>query len=363
MFKPVSVPDTRLTESAQAVYLAAAQFARKDIDSAYVKTHMTRTASRVDVDMSTVGIVDKLNPTWQRSSEKIANYLRQKFKRTDYVFHRNSATVKSIYNKFLELNKKEGRVFAQSDKWNPADIWAIAGKVNVQNIKTIDGLNRYLRSAMAKGLIIPISLKQSVGLKPVSAKAVNTDEQTTSIIQELPKFKAAQISTGGTNWTSSKMTKIDFVLEKGKSGHFELRQSKPGADVNGEMVIRTSAARHGKINGAHIRDAIRNNGGTIKIPNERELNQRSQVFDPVLIQQTYDLAKKLDPLSSLPIEQFRDMLEKKKDYSWLASKYVGMLYIEAIQKLTAPKRDQVVRDIYSHALVAGELAGPFLKVE
>jgi len=362
--KPVSVPDTRLTESAQCVYLAARQFARKPIDSDAVKRTMIRTQSRVAVDISTTDIVDKLSPTWQRSSEKIANQLGTYLTRTDYTFHRNSATVKQIYLKFSELNKKEGKIFDHSDKWQPADIWAIAGKVDVSRVKTIDQLNRYLKDKLAAGLIVPISLKQSVGLKPVTIERMNaSDSVNVRNTETLPKIAGLQVNTGNQTWMSSKMVKINFKLEGNKSGWFELRQSKPGADVGLETVIRTSAARHGKLNKSVLIQAIRHAGGTVKIPDEKKINKMSIDNNQELIEACYNLAMSLDKQSSVTPDQFTEMLHQKKDRNWLASKYIGMLYIESIGKLSTDKQTQIVAELYSHGLVVGELAAPFLKVQ
>lgn len=364
IIKPAAVPDTRLTEAAQCVYLAAAQFARKDVDSEYVKSHIVRTASRVAVDMPTTDIVDKLNPKWQRSSEKIANYLRTYLKRTDYVFHRNSAVVKSIYAKFAELNKAEGKPFAQSDKWNPADIWAIAGVVNVSRLTSIDQLNRYLRNSIEKGLIIPISLKQTTGPSKVKATPVNvTAADNSTGLVDLPKFKQLRVNTGKTDWTTSKQVNVEFILEKGRLGHFEFRLSKAGAALNGEMIIRSSAARHGKINIKNVEQTIREAGGTLKLPDHREIAQLSMDFDEELMRATFDLASSLDNTSTVTFDKFKGNLLQKRDLSWLASKYQALLVAQSISKLSDQKKNQVIVQLYSHALVAGELAGPFIKVE
>lgn len=362
--KPTNVPDTRLAEGAQCVYLAARQFARKDIDSDAVKRTMVRTASRVQIDIPTTNIVDKLSPTWQRSSEKIANYLGVYLKRQDYVFHRNSPVVKQIYFKFSELNKAEGKPFAQSDKWQPADIWAIAGKVDVSRIKTIDQLNRYFKDKIDAGLIIPISLKQSVGKKVVKATRMNIDPQKKAKRVDLPKFDQTLVSTGGKDWTSSKMVKIDVDLEQNKRGYFELRQSKPGADVNAEFVIRGSPVRHGKLRRQVILDALKHAGSNLKLPDERAINKASIAGDNDLIIKTYNLAQELAK-ANLSLDQFQAFIEEKhlKDPNWLASKYIGMLYIQAVNKLPAQKQNQFVAELYTHALAAGDLTAPFIKVE
>jgi hypothetical protein len=363
--KPLTrgVPDTRLTESAQCVYLAARQFARKDITSDFVASHMVRTASRVAVDMTTAGIVDKLSPEWQRSSEKIANQFGKSLTRTDYTFHRNSSIIKSIYAKFSELNLAQGRIFRQADKWNPADIWAIAGVVNVSKIKSIDALNEYLRKAIEKKLILPISLKMTAGLKPVTWTSVNTGPAHAKTNELSPRYTGSKVNTGRTDWMSAKMAKVEFSLSGGKSGWFDLRQSSPGAAINGEMQLRHhQSAQHGKVHDSIFTQAIRQAGGNLRLPNHIELNRRSVAYDPQLIQDTFDLATKLDPQSKVTVEQFNNMLEEKKDPNWLASKYSAMLIVDAIEKLPIDKRHDVVATVYSHALALGELAGPFIKV-
>lgn len=353
-----------LTESAQCVYLAAAQFARKNIDSDFVKRNMIRTASRVDVNFPTNEIVDKLSPAWQKSCEKIANELRRYLKRTDYVFHRDSPIVKSIYAKFNELNKAEGKRFANTNKWQPADIWAIAGVVNVSKIKSIEELNQYLRAKLEAGMIIPISLKMVAPTAQVKIEPTNLSNTPKPMFGPIPKFDHIRVSTGKSNWTSSNQSQIRFKLANMKTGWFELRTFDSQGDVRASLNLsENQRAQHGKVNGKEIAKYVREAGGYIPMPDIQQLRQQSYHLDSKLIDKVYTLAQKLAPANTSR-EEFVQTLKSKTSPSplWLSSKLQSMTIVQAFENLVPQKKDEVVQRMYSYAKAEGELTAPFLKV-
>ena len=84
---------------------------------------------------------------------------------------------------------------SQKDSWNPADIWLIKGGGDFTEIKdklkesgTIKELNKYLKFAFHKNIIVGISLKKSSG------KAGDLKYQLNNLEKKLPKLPAIELS-------------------------------------------------------------------------------------------------------------------------------------------------------------------------
>lgn len=157
--------NTRATESAQCVYLQCiwddpqTKFTPDDIRNAYKKTH-------VDASMDEVLLGDE---SWISSSIDAARLIYRALKRKTYSFHRGSGWVETLESKFKEVNRNDGRPFANVNKWTPADIWMVAegaeGRYDIEGAESIQYLNNELMKAYAERDIIGVSLKQ-VGKRP-----------------------------------------------------------------------------------------------------------------------------------------------------------------------------------------------------
>ncbi len=363
VFKPLKTINTKLAESAQCVYCAAAQYARNDIDDAFVHQNIERFKAMFDVDETIANVLETLSPTWKTSSILIANHVRKKLRHGDYVFHRNSNITKAIYAKFGELNKAEGRPFAQSDKWNPADIWAVrrSVRVDVSKCTSLNGLNQYLRDAIDKGDVVPISLKQVTKIAKISTINTNEAHSKPKTKGEAASLKGLFSNTGKSTWMSSKNCKITFTSGT-KDMQLVLRSPYPRAPVNGELQQRGSSAQHGKVNGKVIHRVIHSCGANYRIPDQGQINTWSYNKDPKLIKAVFDLAQKHDKGSKVTLAEFSTFIRQEKDYDWLASKYGALIHLDAFASLNPIKRSQAINMIYSHGSSAHELSGPFLKV-
>jgi hypothetical protein len=255
------------------------------------------------------------------------------------------------------------KVFSAPDKWNPADIWAIRRGYNLigmNNIESWDEFNNWLRDGIDDGDIVPISLKK-VNKNP-KITSVNTNESRNKPKEEHvdTKFTGLQANTGRTNWTTSKNVRICF--SKGQSEFYvELRQSRPGAKLNGELNKKRDVARHGKILIDKILSILQKLGQQVSLPDRATTAKLSAQFDPDLINKVVVIANKLEN-DHVTAEQVSTMLQEKKDPDWLQSKYEGLLILEAFNKLNDHKKEQAVEALYSAASAANDLAGPFLKV-
>lgn len=360
--------NTALMEAAQCVYLAAAIVKRGPIDSNYVRSNVNKIRQHIDISSQLDAVLNALDDSWRKSSEIIANHVYPRLRHNNYVFHHDSNQVRKIYATYSRLNR-ETKTFSQSDKWNPADIWAIRRglTINFDKVGSFDELNQDMREMIDRGDLLPISLKK------VSKSAKITTENTNEAIAKAAsagktvaaqtEFVAARVSTGKTNWMSSKNCKIE--MSKGKMDlAIELRQSRPGALVNGELKVRGTVARHGKIHIRQFERIFAAHKVRLEMPDKAKLQRESEELGFDLVQKVFDLATKLNDGAKVTMEEFREFINKhgKTDPDWLASKYEAMLVIEAFSKLNASDKQKVCEALYSQAAAANELAGPFLKV-
>ena len=359
--------NTALVEAAQCIYLAAAQAKRGDVTSSWVFQNMKKFQAGFHISTPVEKILDALDDGWRKSSELIANHVYQKMRHNNFVFHHDSPEVRGIYALYSKINKAS-RTFSRPDKWNPADIWAIRKgfRFNASHIESFDELNAYMRELIDKGEMLPISLKKVAKVPKITTENTNEAIQRKSsgaVIAAKTFFVAARVNTGKKDWTSSKNCKIE--LSKGKMDlAVEIRQSRPGAAVNGELKVRGTIARHGKISLAQLSRVFESLGSKIEIPNKQKLNKDSEDLDFTLIQKVFDLAKKLDPQSTMTMEKFREFINVhgKKDPDWLASKYESMLVLDGFSGLSKNDKHKAAERLYSQAAASDELAGPFLKV-
>ena len=118
---------TGLMECAQCIYAAAIFGGAKLSEGGELDVSEWGTyGSAFDIDQSLDAIADGFSQAWMNSSILIGNALKKNIKGTNYTWHRGSAFVKEIENRFKELNKAEKpKPFSNINKWTPADIWAV----------------------------------------------------------------------------------------------------------------------------------------------------------------------------------------------------------------------------------------------
>lgn len=365
-FKPAVVAlDSRLTalmESAQCMYMAARQVARRSVDTNYLKTNLQRIKPFYQIDVKEQDIFDRLTKDWVKSHELTADHVVRKLKHSNYVFHRGTDFVNKIYDVYKRLNREQ-KEFSAPDKWNPADIWAVRrGYVanGLNSIQSWDELNNWIRDAIDTGDIVPISLKKVARNPKITSVNTNEDRNKPRSEHVSTKFQRLRANTGRKDWTTSKNVQICFA--KGQSEYYvELRQSRPGAKLNAELNMRRNPARHGKVLIDRVLNIVSKLGQNVTLPDRATTAKQSAEYDIDLATKVTNLANTLEN-DKVTVEQLIESLNEKKDPDWLQSKYEGLLILEAINKLDDHKKEQVVEGLYSAASAANELAGPFLKV-
>ena len=196
---------------------------------------------------------------WIHSGEVLANKIfdgNVLASNATYEFHHQSSLVTAIYNCFKSAIKiSEPGLRMGSDKWNPADIWAVK-KDHVQTYKNmfvprnfpegLSQLNGLILKLMKEKCLIPMSLKKYDNGN-AKESFLNDSEDFVPGIFEFQHFR---------NHTKDKFgTTIDVILvfknEKvGKQGIGEIQFRSFGSGHQGnitKMAGSTTAAVHGKV--------------------------------------------------------------------------------------------------------------------
>ena len=108
----------------------------------------------------------------------------------------------TVYKLKKKAFKAEGRTM-NDDKWNPGDIWAFKKGIDPSkelDATSVESLNKTLKAAFDKKLIVPISLKK-IGPKKKPSITVHNDQEDS----EIPyKFKDILVSSKRGNFWSSR---------------------------------------------------------------------------------------------------------------------------------------------------------------
>jgi hypothetical protein len=369
VLKPTKNIVTRQAESAQCAYLAMLQVDGTDCNISLDNWDRTHN-QYADIDTEINEMQEILTSDWLKSSERIAKHLIGKLKHTDYVFHRNSKEVQKIYNKFNQLNKllDISDRFTHSDKWQPADIWCIRSNVviDLSFISSLQELNSWLLDMINEGSILPISLKKNNKTKP-NILPVNIDASTNTDLTV--EYHGSSISTGKTNWTSSKNTRMLFSRND-KPGIITFRNSSPGAAMNAEVSMQGCNYNLGKLKREAISEII-NQYADIQIPDYSlsDIRVRSHQLDQDMIQEVYSLARDIDPSYQIDYQSFKSFINNKAtnlnnpDRDWLSSKYQAMLVIKSFRSIPFGKQNQAFQLIFNKAVAMDKLCAPRLEVK
>lgn len=126
-------------------------------------------------------------------------------KRKNYVAHRGSSFMDSIYNKFKKLKggatKIVGRI--DNDKWNPGDIW-LSTLTEIPSFDNLAEYNEWLTRKFDNGELISISLKKAEKSNPPLKIYNKYDEEVPNNVnyKKVRRPKSPFSSTGMTIDTS-----------------------------------------------------------------------------------------------------------------------------------------------------------------
>lgn len=240
--------NTKVQESANALYTAA-RFSSRSSTFRYTDEALEKALS--DVDLGTFQETEKLmskslSNEWQESCIKTANAIYAKYGTAGkrYTFHRGSSWVKKVEKTFSMLNKQldEDDKFTQINKWTPADIWMVEDGFTFPVVKDILSFNQEILKAIKNKKAIGVSLKQ---VSAQSSKAV-IDEVNFTTKRPNVQYHSYSVDGRGNNFFSNTNVQVAFSVD----GTVQYRTFGSDDDhpiYSGEIIIKGSAARHGKI--------------------------------------------------------------------------------------------------------------------
>ena len=308
--------NTAIVESAQCLWNAALLMHGANQPIEFFTPSILKSAmKRVDTGSVTFDQMISLDPSWATSSYLSAQRLiKDRYISLTMTYHRDSATMKKIYQAKKEAFKNSDMPVLSDDKWNPADIWAIEKGVNIDNFldtSSIGALNRKLLEAFNRRIIVGISLKKVV--KSAKSKEYNT------VMARQPTHRYERGLVKSEN-------RGDFFSNKGgmlffDAGKMEIRPNNYlGAN---KIEILGKTARGGGAGWGVIIDAAKRHMG-VNIPKHASIKKLAQDLakgNKKEIMAFYKLAKIADP--SLTYDYF-EQEATKKDAGWFSAKLAAV---------------------------------------
>ena len=327
---------TRATESAQCVYLTAIwKDANTDFSPSAIQDAFRQTPTDASAD-EVMSIPDE----WIESSIATAKILKKALGKKEYSFHRGSAWVDVLENKFKALNKVE-KTFSNINKWTPADIYMVAkgaeNKYDIEGAESIQYLNNELLKAYTARDIIGVSLKKVSGKPRVSQ------------VNYKKPFKAPK-------FTSVSYGKRDFFKAKDGyifgSGGFQM-QFRTYPTFQCEII--GNKAKHGKVSHGGI-DAALYAVTRDKTENRKQLEAFIKKDRDAFLDKFYGF---YDGAVDNPVdkETFKSNLENK-NVDWLVSKY----YITSIFVMIKGREQEFMSHLTRVAKSQSPMSAVHLKV-
>lgn len=335
---------TALAESSQCLYCAAVWYGKSDFSVDGLKA----VYKRVDVTDSAEKIANDLPADWQDAAMATAKKLYEKFGSVNYTFHRGSAWVVNLENKFKALNKKENQ-FSNVNKWSPADIYMLAPegeKERFENANSILELNALLLKHLQNKKIIPVSLKK-VASDSATIKFINFSNDRSTYEIKNPTY-----TVGKRGFFEAKDVYMYFV-----EGEIQFRGFNV-VDFQGEIKGKYSA--HGKIGGGIIKNIIKKATG-FEMETPSAVSKRiSKDRDP-FYKDFYKYYKAITTGATMDYNKF--VAEAmKKDEGWHISKYLGSQMLYSIHNSNKGKLEEVIGSMIGYASSESDLSAAYVKV-
>lgn len=356
---------TKIAESAQCVVNAARFYVnyQRDIKPEHLSEKILKSALRyVDVDDKNIvnNIIKKLDASWHVSLCLTANKLYSVYGNTKskkYVFHRGSSWVSKFENAYKKWNTQAGGLFSNLNKYTPADIWIVSNSYknyDFSKLSNFEEANKFLIQAIKDKEIVGVSLKK------------------TSTAQ-LTKYNQPGSSKHEFTYTNSILTSGDFfaskdvyvVYDKGRI-QFRSFSSRP---TGWQGEIKGSEANLGKVSGGPLNKIIvetfpRKNANIISISDSDAIAQ--MVSDPKnlseqFINDFYYYYKGLASGTKLSKAEIAAGL-RKKEPTWIYSKYLGMELLTLFQDLSTTERNKLISSILLYAMSSSADSAPFIKI-
>ena len=342
---------TALMECGQCIYAAAVFKGEKlsvgdELDSSLWGTY----SSSFDVDKSLDAIEKGYTQSWIDSSILIANEMKKNFKGTNYVFHRGSAFVKEIENKFKELNKaQKPKPFSNINKWSPADIYAVKSGVRF-DFNQYSGLGEFtneLKELYDRQDLVGISLKLASG-------------RVTTVENNITGFIRQPVNYGGYEKQKNFFNSKDFYIKLGTT-RMQLRTFSPVDSWQGEGKGKGAAA--GKIGGGVLEAIMIKNSTLTKFPyTNKELKTVAMKPTPVFLDELYQMyvglvGKNADPKEEWIKKASAKRIGRVSGADWRFSKFRGMFFVLQLES-NKSIANKICDNIAGYSLSISDEAAP-----
>ena len=358
---------TRIAESAQCLFAAVRFYINssrdlkpEDISESILKKSM----KHVDVDDPRIikNIFNKLDTTWFVSlcitANKMYKLVGSKKSNKRYIFHRGSKWVDAFENQYKVWNTESGKVFSNLNKYTPADIWIISStgaKKNWKSCPNFGEANRYLLDAYKSSDAIGVSLKKTS-------------------IGKVSLFNMPQSTKYNFKYTNSILTSGDFFsskdvyleYDKGKI-QFRSFSSRP---TGWQGEIKGAEANLGKVSGGPLNKIIvetfpRKSSTIVSISDSDAI--ASEVSNPKnlsenFINDFYYYYKQVDRGRKKLSKSEIAVGLRKKEATWIYSKYLGMELLTLFEDLTGPEKNKLMTSILLYAMSSSKMSAPFVKI-
>ena len=321
------------------------------------------------------------NPDWMQSSIRTANalYADTRYRNTSFHWYHDNDFVKKINAHWKDVNTREGKPFADVNKWTPADIWLCDCSVS-SPVTTFEeyfaGWNNLLMELVTQKKLIGVSLKK-VTSNTARLERTNMGEK---------KPRKSFISCGSNSLYGS----IDTYFD-GQGFKMQMRDTSGSGDTwQGEIVGGSAfgaGAKGGRVGGGvlnRILEAVYGEGngcyrnynidGVKTAAHGNSLDQR--IYDlvdknrgVVLMGERGNLYKhrnisKVRETEELDMERIRSADNKTpaKRHQWKFSKFLGLEVVDIVMSGTSAERNDVSSRLYQYAASRSDKSAPFLKV-
>ncbi len=384
---------TAIVESAQCLYCALAfnVFGRNIKEDELISTENFEEAQK-SIEIGSNVTLDKMlgiAKAWRKSSILGANKLYDTIKpsKGEYRFYRGAGiddTINKAYNNIKQDTVVAGsesikdKVPATEDKWNPADIWIAKTNFDSNQIveksktKKVLTFNKFLVDQFTSNNLIGVSLKKITGDAHIEPMNKTADR------------KIDKVGYGGATFNYKSLdTYIDFKSGSNTSIQFRNFSGSRGS-WQGEVGIKGSSAKHGKIGSGAIWEILKSHGinpfnGISFYQNDNQqfyVNCGKDDLKTDIAKHIYELLKKV-PAANYKVSTtnkegeitrlvYMEPEEKDKPAKpnhpqrWMYSKFLGLTLINAIKNHT--DKDEIVKDIYLYASSQHSLSGVYYKL-
>ena len=342
---------TALMECGQCIYAAAVFKGEKlsvgdELDSSLWGAY----SSSFDVDKSLDAIEKGYTQSWIDSSILIANEMKKNFKGTNYVFHRGSAFVKEIENKFKELNKAEKpKPFSDINKWSPADIYAVKSGIRFD-------FNQYSRLGEFTNELKELYDRQDlvgISLKLASGRVTTVENNTKGFIRRPVRY-------GGYEKQRNFFNSKDFYIKLGTT-KMQLRTFSPVSSWQGEVKGKTAAA--GKIGGGVLESIMIKNSTLTKFPyTNDELKRIATSPTPSFLDELYQMyvglvGKNADPKDQWTKKASAKTIGRVSGADWRFSKFRGMFFVLQLES-NKSIANKITDNIAAYSLSTSDSSAP-----